>query len=201
MDKSHSDIVWFKLDRTFFRIQKDLFICFVYISPKNSSYTIRTNCDKHIFEKLEGDITKYSIIGDVMIMGDINVHVNASEQDYICNEVDDVLDNFLPSNYIADNIKKSHNTEVPQITNEYGRSVIDLCTEAQLRILNGRTIDDSSGKSTLHTYNGVSIDDYCICNSDFLPNILSFRVGQFQPLLSDHSNPSSGLQKPILKSN
>jgi hypothetical protein len=79
--------------------------------------------------------------------------------------------------------------------------VIDLCTEAQLRILNGRTIGDSSGKSTLHTYNGVSIDDYCICNSDFLPNILSFRVGQFQPLLSDHSNPSSGLQKPILKSN
>jgi hypothetical protein len=108
MDKSHSDIVWFKLDRTFFRIQKDLFICFVYISPKNSSYTIRTNCDKHIFEKLEGDITKYSIIGDVMIMGDINVHVNASEQDYICNEVDDVLDNFLPSNYIAVNIQKSH---------------------------------------------------------------------------------------------
>jgi hypothetical protein len=43
-----------------------------------------------------------------MIMGDINVHVNASEQDYICNEVDDVLDNFLPSNYIADNIQKSH---------------------------------------------------------------------------------------------
>lgn len=122
----------------------------------------------------------------MIIMGDINVHVNASEQDYICNEVDDVLDDFLPSNYIADNIQKSRNTEVPQITNEYGRSVIDLCIEAQLRILNERTIGDSSGKSTLHTYNGVSIDDYCICNSDFLPNILSFSVGQFQPLLSDH---------------
>ena len=97
MDKSHSDIVWLKLDRTFFRLQYDLYICFVYISPKNSSYTIRTNCDKHIFEKLEGDITKYSIIGDVMIMGDINAHISASEQDYICNEVDDVLDDFLPS--------------------------------------------------------------------------------------------------------
>ena len=35
MDKSHSDIVWFKLDRTFFRLQKDLYICFAYISPKN----------------------------------------------------------------------------------------------------------------------------------------------------------------------
>jgi hypothetical protein len=35
-------------------------------------------------------------------------------------------------------------------------------------------------------YIGASIDDYCICNSSFLQNIVSFNVGDFEPTLSDH---------------
>jgi hypothetical protein len=52
------------------------------------------------------------------------------------------LDDFLPQNYIVDGIQKLCNTELYQKTNEYGKYVIELCTEAQLRILNGRTIGD-----------------------------------------------------------
>ena len=55
----------------------------------------------------------------------------------------------------------------------------------QLRILNGRTIGDSVGKIT-YNYIGASIDDYCICISIFLLNIVSFNVGEFNPILSDH---------------
>ena len=55
----------------------------------------------------------------------------------------------------------------------------------QLRILNGRTIGDSVGKIT-YNYIGASIDDYCICISIFLINIVSFNVGEFNPILSDH---------------
>jgi hypothetical protein len=63
---------------------------------------LRTNFDKQIFEKLEGDITKYSISGDIMLMGDVNAHINNTDLDFIRDEVDDSLDNFLPSNYITD---------------------------------------------------------------------------------------------------
>jgi hypothetical protein len=49
-------------------------------------------------------------------------------------------------------------------------------------ILNSRTI----GKITYHTYIGASIDDYCTCNSNFLQNLVSFNVGEFNPILSDH---------------
>lgn len=61
-----------------------------------------------------------------------------------------------------------------------------MCTSSQLRILNGRTLGDSIGKVTYHSYNGTSIDDYCICSSTFLSNILNFRIEDFHPNTSDH---------------
>ena len=39
---------------------------------------------------------------------------------------------------------------------------------------------------TYHNYIGASIGDYCICNSNFLQNIVSFNVGEFNPILSNH---------------
>jgi hypothetical protein len=35
-----------------------------------------------------------------MVMGDLNAHINGDEQDYIVNDSDDFLDDFLPQNYI-----------------------------------------------------------------------------------------------------
>ncbi|CAG2203871.1 unnamed protein product [Mytilus edulis] len=186
MDKTMDDIMWFKLDKTFFSFDRNVFLCFLYIPPSNSSYTLRTNFDKQIFEKLEADIAKYSISGDVILMGDLNAHINCKELDFITNEVDDSLDNFLPTNYVADSVCKFRNTQVHQKTNNYGKLILDLCTESQLRILKGRTLGDSKGKITFYNHNGVSIDDYCLCSSEFLPNIVNFSVGQFEPTISDH---------------
>ena len=43
-------------------------------------------------------------------MGDLNAHINQDEQDYIVNDSNHVLDNFLPLNYVLDSIKKIRNT-------------------------------------------------------------------------------------------
>lgn len=94
-----------------------------------------------------------------MLLGDLNAHVKCDELDFITNEVDDTLDDFLPVNYEADCIHKLRNTEIPQSTNNYGKSVIEICTESQLRILNGRTLGDSKGKITFYNHMGVSIVD------------------------------------------
>ncbi|VDI62115.1 Hypothetical predicted protein, partial [Mytilus galloprovincialis] len=114
-----SDMMWFKLDKNYFGFEKNLFICSMYIPPSNSSYTMRTNCDKQIFEKLEQDITKFSLEGNIALIGDLNAHINVSESDYITNEIDDSLDDFLPINYIADAVLKSRSTEISQNTNSY----------------------------------------------------------------------------------
>lgn len=94
---------------------------------------------------------KYSLLGDISLMGDLNAHVKASDQDYITFNMNDVLDDFLPNNYIADTVHKKRNTEIYQNTNEYRRQILDICNDGQLRILNGRTIGDSKGKTTLYS--------------------------------------------------
>jgi hypothetical protein len=68
-----------------------------------------------------------------MVMRDLNAHINQDEQDYIVNDSDHVLDFFLPLNYVSDNIHKFHNTELHQNTNEYGKNIVDLCNDAQLK--------------------------------------------------------------------
>ena len=200
IDTSTNDLMWFKLDKDFFGFERNVFLCFLYILPSNSSYTLRTNFDKQIFEKLEGDIIKYhQKSGDIMLMGDVNAHINNNDLYFIRDEVDYSLDNFLPSNYIADSVCKFRNTQIHQITNKYGKLLLELCTESQLRILNRRTLGDSKGNVTFYNHNGVSIDDYCICSSEFLQNILNLRVGQYEPTISDHCPISVDIQCQSVK--
>lgn len=180
------DMMWIKLDKCFFGLEKDLYICSLYISPSNSTYTIRTGMDKRIFDQLEQDIVQYSNQGDTMIIGDLNAHINSDELDYIENEMNDILDDCLPENYIADNVYTKRNTEIAQSTNNYGNQILDLCTAGQLRILNGRTLGDSAGRVTFYNFIGSSIDDYCICSASLLKSVANFTVGPYHPSLSDH---------------
>ena len=57
----------------------------------------------------------------------------------------------------------------------------------RLRIANGRVLGDSSGKYTCYKYNGNSVVDYFIYSEDLFEDILSFRVADAIPRLSDHS--------------
>ena len=80
----------------------------------------------------------------------MNAHINKHGMDFIENEMDDILDDSLPDNYIADNVHLMRNTQINQTTNAYGRNILDLCISSKLRILNGRTLGDSSGKATFY---------------------------------------------------
>ena len=62
-----------------------------------------------------------------------------------------------------------------------GKEVIDMCIEANLNILNGKTFGDMFGKYTSFQYNGNSVVDYCI---------ISENVHDHIPYLSDHAKIS-----------
>jgi exonuclease III len=186
VDKSLSELMWFKMNSKFFGFEKDLFICFLYITPSNSTYVKKSGLDKQIFSKLDDNIVKYSNQGEIMLMGDLNAHINCNEQDFIRNDSDSILDSFLPKNDIADSVQIFRNTQVNQTTNSYVKSIIELCNNSQLRILNGRTIGDSVGKATYFNFNGVTINDYCICSASFMKRVVNFQVGSLYPLISDH---------------
>ena len=59
VETPHTDLIWIKLCRKFFRLKKDLHIGGIYITPAPSNYTKRTNVDKTLFDKLEFDIIKF----------------------------------------------------------------------------------------------------------------------------------------------
>ena len=72
------------------------------------------------------------------------------------------------------------------VTNSYGDSLISLCKNVPLRICNSRKLGDTQGSFTCHKWNGQSAVDYCLSTPRLFGKILSFNVGNFLPLLSDH---------------
>ena len=147
---------------------------------------------------MEKDIEKFSAIGDVLLMGDFNVHINKNYLDFISIELNDTLMIFYPQTILR--MQSIHrNTEIPQTTNSHGKSSIELCIEAQLRIFNGRTLGDSKGQLTFFNHNGSSVVDYCICSSDIIPSVVNFTVGDFEPNLSDHRPISINLLSRYIK--
>lgn len=54
LEHETNDSIWVKLCKKFFGLQKDLFICFVYDPPENSSFTKRISYE--ILDLVENDI-------------------------------------------------------------------------------------------------------------------------------------------------
>ena len=94
----------------FFGFTKDVFICFIYIPPANSTFTVRTGIDSDIFEKLEQNIKTFTNKGDIILMGDMNAHISGNDHDYIQMDSNDPLIDNLPNTYIVDSILKDRNT-------------------------------------------------------------------------------------------
>ena len=191
-DSSGTDIIWLRLCKEYFNFEKDMYICALYISPSNSTYLQRT--DKDVFNTLENDIIKFSRKGTIMLLGDLNAHISNADFDFVVGDSVDVMHDFLPVNYNLDNMHLTRNTETKQVTNEYGKNILDLCISSQLRILNGRTVGDSRGRATFHGFNGSSIVDYCICSSELLKDVLFFKVNEFDGIFSDHNQITVSIQ-------
>ena len=66
---SKSDrLVWCKLERSFFNLEEDIYVCSVYIPPKNSKRKGSEN-DSDPYSELQNDISKYAALGQIILMG------------------------------------------------------------------------------------------------------------------------------------
>ena len=166
LDKdSDEEFVWWKLDKSFFKMTHDIYICTVYIPPQNSSREIRIDTDH--FERLQEKIYKFAGLGKVLLCGDFNARIGS-------------LDDFIDDSFFE------NETEIPVTigkrcskdghVNSYGKSLVDLCIGNSLFALNGRTKGDLIGQFTCHTYNGASVVDYVIASYDLQASIINFTV-------------------------
>ena len=83
-------------NKAFFFLTLNNICIYEDISPSSSSYMKRTDVDKNIFHKLDSDVIRFSRVGKVMIMSDLNANINNKEHGLIANESADDLDDFCP---------------------------------------------------------------------------------------------------------
>ncbi len=59
--------IWFKLDKSFGILDKDLFICGLYIPPSDSPYY-----DDEVFDTSQEEMNPYQTLGKILLCGDLN---------------------------------------------------------------------------------------------------------------------------------
>ena len=167
--ESCDDFVWWKLDKTFFKMQRDIYLCSVYIPPQNSSRERQLNHDH--FEELQESIYKFIDKGEIILCGDFNARMGVLDG-VIPDDKYNVSFNFSSAKLVSDRSSKDN-----QI-NFYGRQLNDLCIGNDLITLNGRTKGDRLGQFTCVTYNGASIVDYVLVSGSLFPRIKQLIVSQ-----------------------
>ena len=118
---------------------------FFAYTPTKPPYTVKNGDD---FDTLIKDICKYSSAGDLMLCGDFNART-ASDPDFIQY---DNNDKFIQndSNYIYDLVIFCRiSTDVT--TCNRGKRLLEICSQSQLRIANGRSFGDLTGEFISHS--------------------------------------------------
>ncbi len=164
--------IWFKLDKSFGILYKDLFICGLYIPPSDSPYY-----HDEVFDTLQEEINRYQTLGKIILCGD-----SRSQLDFIDNSGDTHLFTHLPQDLFS-TLPRRNNQDTG--VNRHGKEVAHLCQTLGLYILNGRIKGDSCGQFTYSSNLGNSVVDYAISNIS--PSHFSALTVQAQSPLPDQS--------------
>ena len=167
----HQDIIWLKLSKDFFKLDRDIYICFTYISPSNSIYFKHNDFDSDtIFDLIKQDCAEFMVKGKVLIMGDFNAYVPNDSLDYIGD--DDSDDHIpIPNDIYCPDIPLERKTMEFRELNKNGKALLDLCKTVFVRIVNERVVGDESGRFTRFPMNQNPNNSY-----DSYPSILDYTI-------------------------
>ena len=114
------------------------------------------------------------------VSGDFNARTGDLEDTIEPDKFDDLF--HIDSN----NTPINRNSE-DKHSNERGKELLEMCKSLQLYIANGRKVGDPFGNLTCFQWNGSSVVDYLISSMDIFDQIPFFKVGEYLPLLSNHT--------------
>jgi exonuclease III len=181
-----TDYIWIVLRSKFFGVEKDVYMCAVYIPPENSQYL---KDKEDLLECISNDTVKYSKKGYVILAGDFNARTG-NLLDHITND----SDKYMPQQDIHDiDLNMGSRNSQDKTVNTRGRELMQFCIESRLRILNGRFIGDSLGYFTCHKPNGSSVVDYIIMSEELTKRVKYSHVHKFT-MHSDHCKLSTLLR-------
>ena len=150
--------------------------------------------DIDIFHDFTNEIDQYSTQGSVAIIGDLNARIGVKNKSRITLNIDQDIP--VPG-LVSKSELPSRNSE-DRTVNSRGRKLLNLMTNHDLLLANGRICGDLRGKHTCCQWNGSSVVDMFLAQCDLIPRINYFRVGQFD-WMSDHAFISTDVAVDIAK--
>ena len=192
------DIIVCKFKKCFFKLNQDIYLVNVYISPLNSSsQTTQTN-SRDALNMIEGIINELQAKGDIILCGDFNSRI--SDQPGLIAHDDEKSNQHLPlpDDYTADKFSYRHSCD-KQI-NTLGNHFLNMVMNNRLLILNGRVLGDIKGEFTCIQYSGCSTVDYFIVSHGMNKTVEYMKILDFSHY-SDHKRLSLRLTFGFVKPN
>ena len=182
------DVIICKLNRSFFKLNNDVFIINAYVTPYTSTAT-KSFDGRKLLQEISNTINEISIKGDIILCGDFNSRI--SDAPGLLNENTNELEHIpLPCDYTPDNFSIRCTQDMQ--SNAYGKDFLSLVLNNRLNILNGRMLGDLTGAITCITSNGCSIVDYFVMSHSLMNLAMHFSVLPFTQY-SDHKPLSLSL--------
>ena len=151
--QNSEEFLWIRLEKSFFNLENEIFLCVAYIPPKNATQNILSKTD--YFDSLENSIFNYKDKGNIVIMGD---HAGTGIEDHtLC--LDNHISQRLPD---TNSTQDGDRCSCDDKTNSYGRILLKLCNNHNLKIANWQTPGDRVGNYKCFNRGGASVADYLL---------------------------------------
>ena len=187
---NHKDLIaWFRFNKSFFGLKKDLYIATCYVAPPDSPHLAIDS-----FGIIQNDITKLPDGSKYLLLLDCNAHTNICN-DFICDVPgDDCGLSDLTGNdcYISlpNSVKKRISCDLRPL-DDHGSSVINLCKSCNMFIGNSRLPGNDFKKGSITwisrgNSSHVGVLDYALLSLNLYDDVKTFNIGNFLPH-SDHA--------------
>jgi exonuclease III len=80
IESANKDCIWTKLDKTFFGLNTDIYLCNTYIVPEDSVYFNQQETD--VLSILKQEINQFSTKGHICLIGDINARTGTTQETF-----------------------------------------------------------------------------------------------------------------------
>lgn len=185
-------IMWLKLSKVLFNIDKDVICGVVYIPPEASKYSSNDS-----FMKIEQELFNFSKDSNYFcFMGDLNSRVGRLG-DFV--EPDVFITNVKQHNVVTENIDCASYFEtlgipisraaIDTVCNNFGYKMIDFCKNNNFFIANGRVGNDI-GVGALTCKNSSTVD-YDLCSRELFQYLCNVKVLDFCKFFYDVHKPIS----------
>ena len=170
------------LNGQIFENVNDIVMVFTYIAPERSLiYSFENDNGITLLNEKIFDIKSLYPNAEIIIAGDLNSRTK-DFQDFIPDDDTEFI--FGETDYPGDTFNLLRRSKDCHTYDRFGLSLIELCCENDVHMLNGRLFDDVEGKITCIANDGMSIVDYIIASSNLFEKFSSFNVDKYD--VSDH---------------